>query len=450
MPRSWSAEATAHTPESATSATAVTSATPATPELDAWWQTWGDATLSRLVESALHANTDLGQSQANVRRARALRAAAASALTPVAEAALERQRGSPSGGPATTTRLFTASLAASWDLDVWGGTAAALRAAQADARAVEFGLAVTRRALATEVALDYVQWLVAQARWRVALENLSAQEDTLQLVRWREQAGLATGLEAAQAQSAVAQTRAQLPALRNSIAQWTHALSVLQGVSPTETVVTSADASVAWAALSSWRPTPLALNLPAAVLRRRPDVRMAEAQWVAGAERLAQAQAARYPQPSLRASTAWTGLTLSSLGQAAAVSAWGAVLSGTLYDGGFRTAQAQAQAEAAQALLEAYRGRVLTALQEVEDAIAARAHAQQRTQDLQAAEQAAGLAAEWARQRYANGLVDFQVVLEAQRTRLAIQDTHLVSQADALVQHIRLTQALGGGWSAPP
>ena len=93
---------------------------------------------------------------------------------------------------------------------------------------------------------------------------------------------------------------------------------------------------------------------------------------------------------------------------------------------------------------------MLTALQEVEDAIAARAHAQQRTQDLQAAEQAAGLAAEWARQRYANGLVDFQVVLEAQRTRLAIQDTHLVSQADALVQHIRLTQALGGGWSAPP
>ena len=193
-------------------------------------------------------------------------------------------------------------------------------------------------------------------------------------------------------------------------------------------------------------PGDLAVALPASVLRQRADLAAAEAQMLAAAERVAQADAARRPSLALRASTAWSALTLSSLGGTSAASALVASLSATVFDGGRRDAQLDAQQAAFEQAAQAYRARVLLALQEVQDALAQLDGAQRRVQALAAAEQAASAAATLAAQRHAAGLIDFQTVLETQRTRLSAQDAWTTARTDVVAAHVRLYKALGGGW----
>jgi len=186
--------------------------------------------------------------------------------------------------------------------------------------------------------------------------------------------------------------------------------------------------------------------LPAQLLRQRPDVRAAEMRWLAAAERVGQADAARRPTLALRASAAWSAVTLGSLGSAGAVTSLVASLSQSLFDGGAREAQLAAQRAAFDAAREDYRASVLTALKEVEDALAALDAARQRLAALREAESAAGDAALLASQRYASGIVDFQVVLDTQRSRLTAQDSRAVAEAEWVSGHLRLAKALGGGW----
>jgi NodT family efflux transporter outer membrane factor (OMF) lipoprotein len=402
-----------------------------------WWQGFGDAELTGLVERALAANTDVTAAQAALRRARALREVAAAGRLPSLGVSAAAQRSRPAAGAATT--LFDAGFDAAWEPDLFGAVGRAVDAATAEARAAALSLEATRVSLAAEVVADLVQWRATQARLRLARDNLAAQEETLQIARWRQQAGLASSLEVEQAATAAAQTRAQLPALNGTALQTRHALAVLTGAVPT-----ALDATLdAAAALPV--PVPVATDTPLQVLRRRPDVAAAEAQLDAAAQRVAQADAARRPTVALRASLGWSALTLGALGSTGAAASLLASVSQPLFDGGQRRAQLDAQQAAYDAARESYRARVLGALQDVEDALVALEAARRRLAALREAEQSASTAAWLAEQRYAAGVVDFLTVLETQRNRLSLQDGRASAEADAVTAHVRLVKALGGG-----
>ncbi|MDP3759016.1 MAG: efflux transporter outer membrane subunit [Ramlibacter sp.] len=404
-----------------------------------WWRGFGDPLLVELVDAAQRANTDLGIAQANLREARALRDAAAAGLWPTLSVSASARRSS--GGGASAGSLFDAGFDAAWEPDIFGASRHGVGVAEATAQARALTLAGTEVSVAAEVATSYLQLRGSQARAAFARENLAAQEQTLQIAQWREQAGLGSSLETSQARSAVEQTRAQLPVLRASIAQTSHALAVLTGRPPA-----ALDAQLATAAALPRAPADLALAIPAATLRQRPDVLAAEWQLRAAAERVSQADALRRPAVQLRASLAWSAATLGSIGSIDAARSLVASIGQTLFDRGRLDAQLAAQEAAFDAARQSYRARVLTALQEVEDALWALAASRDRVGALESALLSTRDAVLLANNRYTSGLIDFQTVLETQRTLLNVQDSLASAQTELATNHVRLYKAHGGGW----
>ncbi|MEZ5663845.1 MAG: efflux transporter outer membrane subunit [Burkholderiaceae bacterium] len=408
--------------------------------LQDWWRRFGDETLVGLVAEALDANTDLQSARAALRQARASLDVTRAGAGPSVGAGLSAQR-SKSGESAAGNR-FQAGFDASWEPDIFGASRAAIDASAADVRASESGLAHTRVSLAAEVAVGYIELRSLQQRLAIASRNLALQQETAQITRWRVQAGLASSLDQEQAVTALEQTQAQIPALQASVSQSIHALSVLTGQPP----------AALQARLEDARPIPrppqtLAVSLPAETLRQRPDVDAAARQIEAALARRRAADAARYPSLQLSGSLGLSALTLGGLGSGATVAnALLASLSVPLFDGGAARARVDVQDAALEQAALAYRGAVLTALQDVEDALVALTADRERLARLQAAAEAADRAELLARQRYTSGLIDFSSVLETQRSLLSVQDSVATVQASLSADHVRLYKALGGGW----
>lgn len=407
-----------------------------------WWQVFGDGTLVELVEAAQRGNPAIAQAQASLRQARALRAQAAASLAPSFTASAGAQRTRPA--PGMSRNNFDAGFDAGWELDLFGATRHAVGAEDARVRASAAGVAHAHVSIAAEVALAYLDLRGAQSRAAVARENLAIQEETLQISRWRQQAGLASSLEVEQGTTAVEQTRAQLPALQAAAAQSAHALAVLTGQTPAALLERLAPAAPV--------PQPreaVTVAIPAQALRQRPDVLAAEEQLRAAAEDVGEADALRRPSVQLGASLSWSAVTLGALGGVGAARSLLASVVQPVFDGGRLDAQLAAREASFDAAREEYRSRVLVALQEVEDALAALAADRERLAALQRALAAARNASLLASQRHASGLVDFQTVLDTQRTLLSVQDSVVLLQAGLAADHVRLYKALGGGWRQP-
>jgi len=435
VPAAWSQARIADAADASSADPAARAAT-----LAEWWRNFDDPDLAALVSRALDANAGLRSAQAALAQARAVRDVQAAGLLPSVDGSASAQRTRPAGGDASNR--FQAGLDASWELDVFGGRRAALEAAEADARAAQAGLADTQVSLAAEVALAYLDLRSLQGRLEIARRNLAGQNETLQLARWRAQAGLTTSVEVEQARAAAEQTAAQVPVLETGIAQARHALAVLTGQA----------AGAPQPALDLVRPVPrpaadLALAIPAETLRQRPDVRQAEERIAAALARVSQADAARYPGFRLGGSIGLSALTLSGLGGSAAiVNSLLAGLSIPIFDGGALQAQVRVQQASLEQARVGYQATVLNALKEVEDALVALRGDRERLARLQNAAEAAANAALLAQNRYASGLIDFQVVLDTQRTLLNTQDSVASTLANVSIDHVRLYKALGGGW----
>lgn len=406
-----------------------------------WWQRFNDPALTGLVTQALQANTSVKSAQAALRQARAQRDAQAAANGPSVSASASAQRSQ--NGSADASNRFQAGFDASWEPDLFGGNRATLDASEASARAAQTGLADVQVSLAAEVAVAYVELRGLQARLQIAQRNLAAQQDTLQITRWRAQAGLASSLDLEQAVASTEQTRAQLPALQTSITQSLNALAVLTGQVPG-----ALQATLGPVAAIPQAPADLALAFPAETLRQRPDVRSAEHQVSAALARVAAADAARYPSFRLSGSLGLSALTLGTLTDGASVlRSVLASVSAPLLDGGALRAQVQAQQAALDQARAGHEAAVLTALQEVENALAALRGDREKLARQQAAADAAANAELLARQRYQSGLIDFRTVLDTQRSLLSAQDSVASTQATLSADHVRLYKALGGGWT---
>jgi len=406
-----------------------------------WWQRFGDEQVTALITRALLANTDVRIAQAALQQARALRDVKSASLGPSLSAAASAQHSQTGGN--TAVNNFQAGFDASWEPDVFGGNRSALNAAEADARAAAASLASVQVSLAAEVAVTYMDLRGLQARLAIARTSLATQTETLQITRWRVQAGLASSLDEEQAIAASEQTRALIPTLQTSAAQDLSSLAVLAGLAPGALQDTlGLPAAVPQAAGD------LALAFPADTLRQRPDVRAAEHRVSAALARVSQADAARYPGFQISGSLGLNALTLGSLGSSASVArALLASVSVPLFDGGALRAQVRAQEAALEQARVAYQAAVLTALKDVEDALVSLQGNRERLASLQTAADAAFNADLLARQRYTSGLIDFISVLETQRTLLATQDSVESTRASLSADHVRLYKALGGGWT---
>ncbi len=417
-----------------------------------WWTTLGDPQLTELVQRAVSGNLDLQAAEARVREARARRVVARSGFFPKLEANANASRGDASdslrndsanvGGTSGANDLYSAGLDASWEIDLFGGVRRELEAAQAEIVRSEEDLRDVLVSLAAEVALTYVDVRSFQARLAIASANLEAQEETEAIVGWRVQAGLATELELERARSNAAQTRAQIPSLRTSLEQARNGLAVLLGVPP----------GALAAELAEPRPVPrtpsdVAVGVPAQTLAQRPDVRRAEAELHAQTARVGVATARAYPSLTALGSIGLEALTPGRLLDAGA-STWR--LAGNtawvVFDGGAIRGGIDAEDALRDQALAGFRASVLGALDEVENALVAYAQEQKRLLALEGGSSAAERAVALAQTQYGAGLVDFETVLNSQRSLYVLQEQVAVSERDVTSNLIRLYKALGGGW----
>lgn len=415
-------------------------------DLAQWWTALDDPVLSDLVTRALTVNTDLRTAQARLREVRARRDLAQANLAPTigGSANASRNRSSEEAGSGRTTELYRAGLDASWEADFFGGRRRSIEAAQADFEASAANLQSTQVSLVAEVALNYIDTRAYQTRLEVARRNLAAQAEISQLTDWRVQAGLISALEAEQARATLEQTRALIPALESLLAQAQDRIAVLLATS-----TGALPATLFQSAAIPSTPERVAAGIPADVLRQRPDVQAAERRLAAETARIGQTAAARYPDLTLSGTIGLEALTLGALGSSTALAhSIVAGVSGVLFDGGRIARQVESQEAVRDQAELAYEKAVLTALQEVESALAAVQQTRARHRILGDAVSAARNAALYATQRYRSGIVDFQAVLDTQRTVLSVEEALVTSRADATAAIVRLYKALGGGWTS--
>jgi NodT family efflux transporter outer membrane factor (OMF) lipoprotein len=415
------------------------------PDLGRWWHNLGDPLLSDIVRQALDANLDLRNAQARLREARARRAVALAGFFPAVDASGSRSRSQSSRetGSGMTRELYSGSLDASWELDVFGGTRRGFEAAEADFESSLAELHAAQVTVAAEAALSYVEMRALQERLRIARDNLASQTETLQLTQWRAQAGLVDSQDVAQARSNREQTRLQIPVLETSLAETQHSLEILLGKTPG-----SLRARLDVEAGLPTVPERIAAGIPADTLRQRPDIRAAERALAAETARVGVAEAARYPSFNISGSIGLEALTFRALGGGdAGTSSLLAGITVPIFEAGRLKNQVEIQDAVREQALVAYEKAVLTALQEVENALVSLTRSRERAQALGDATDAARNAADMARLRYASGLIDFQSVLDTERSVRTIEDSLASARADGVLALIRLYKAMGGGWS---
>jgi NodT family efflux transporter outer membrane factor (OMF) lipoprotein len=412
-------------------------------EVAAWWRSFDDPALTTLVERALAANTDVQVAGARVRQARAALRAERSAFWPSVGASVSATRREADGGATADRTTYAGGFDAAYELDLFGGIRRAAQAAAADAQGAEADLHTVQLAVAAEVALNYVDARLAQRRLAIARSNLAAQDETLQIVGWRVQAGLAASLDYEQARQLRAQTAATIPLREQAWTQAVNRLAVLIGEAPGGVAAQlGTEADVPLAAVP-------AAGVPADVLRRRPDVARAERSLAAETARIGVRQADLYPALRLSGTFAGVGTSLSRASDGA-IGSLVAGITAPLFEGGRLRAALEGQRASAAAAYANYRGAVLAALEDTENALFAVGATERREADLVVAEEAARNATVLARSRYASGLIDFEQLLESERSLLVSEDARASARADRAAALVQLYKALGGGWEAAP
>jgi NodT family efflux transporter outer membrane factor (OMF) lipoprotein len=414
-----------------------------------WWAPFDDPQLDALMQQLQQANLDLRVAEARFRQAEALTRQARAARWPVigADAGVTRSRsgGAAIGGSGNSAGIgnnASATASLSWELDLWGQVARTVESDVAAAQASAGDLASTRLSLQATLAQDYFGLRQADADQALLANAVDAYAKSLQLTRNRYDAGVASRVDVAQAQTQLETTRSQLIDLGIQRAQFEHAIAVLVG-QPASTFALPARAPEA--ALPD---APLVgTAVPATLLQRRPDVAAAERRVAAANAQIGVAQAAFFPSLTLGATAGWRSSTLSNLFDAAnRVWSLGPTLAATLFDAGARSA-ARAQAEAVHEQASAtYRRTVLGAIQDVEDALVALRVLEDEAAVDAAAVEAAQLSLQLTVNQYSAGTVSYLNVITAQTAELSSRRAQLDLQGRRLTTTVLLVRALGGGW----
>ncbi|TAK09150.1 efflux transporter outer membrane subunit [bacterium] len=425
-----------------------------------WWTTFKDPQLDSLIERAVRANLDLQLAEARIREVRGRRGAAAASLWPVvdATASYKRERESVNapapvlvtpGGPFESPagqqeNLFQAGFDAAWEIDLFGGKRRSIEAAEAELEASFYDRGAVALTLLAEVARNYIDLRGMQEQIAVAKESLAVQKETLRLTQARYKGGVATDLDVAQAETQVEAIASQIPMLETSYKEAAHRLGLLLGQPPgalSDELKTARPIPVAAPALPS--------DLPSDLLRQRPDIRRAERQLAATTAHLGVATADLYPKFSLLGTLGLASVAAGNFFSSGST-LWsiGPSMTWPIFRGGQIVATIEVRDAQKQQALISYRQTILTALEDVENAIASYSLEQNRRTALARSVYSSERAVDLARELYVSGLTDFRGVLEAQRNLFQAK-SDLARSDTALSTHlVVLHKALGGGWNA--
>jgi outer membrane protein, multidrug efflux system len=427
VPESWRAEAAGGSP----------SDLDAEPGLAAWWQRFGDARLSALVERAARESLELRIADARVRELVSLRGVAGAALWPEVDAVGEA---SFISGPTDNSGLAT--LEAFWQLDVFGGLRRAVEAADADVDAELEDRRALLLGLVGAVATTYVELRGLDSQIATVRRNLDAQRETRSLTEAQLRAGIASDLDVERARAQMSLTSADLPPLENARTAARNRIAVLLGAAPG-----ALDAELGGEAPIPSAPAEVVIGVPADLLRRRPDLARAERELAAATARIGEAEAELYPRFSLLGSVGVRSDDIAELiaGDGAFASIGPSVTWPIFAAGRIRSNIAANDARTEQALA-GYQLVLLHALEEAENALDRHAREQLRRVDLRDAVAANREAVELAQRLYANGLGGFLDVLIAQRALLEAESRLVESETAVSTSLVSVYVALGGGW----
>ena len=418
-----------------------------------FWHEFKDPLLDELMTTALASNHDIRIALSRLHEARSLRRSAwldffptitgagahTQALTPLTKApGLTREQ--------RESDTYDASFDARWEIDLFGRLRRGNEAARAETAAALAGWQFTQVTVAAEVTRNYLQLRGLQGQLAVATRNASNQRDTLALTDQRLEAGRGTELDSARARAQLNSTLANVPALQASVAQTIYQLSVLTGQVPAALkdrllVIGELPAS----------PAITHIGAPAELLRRRPDIRVAERQLAAATARIGVSVADFFPTVSFGARAGNSASSAQNLFSAPNdFFSFGPQLSWAFLDLAHVRARVVRARAGAERSLASYEQTVLRALQETESALVTFDRARRSSEYLQQAAAASESASSLARLRFDDGVADFLVVLDAERSVLDAQDRLVRSRTAEATALVAVYKALGGGWSEKP
>jgi NodT family efflux transporter outer membrane factor (OMF) lipoprotein len=426
-------------------------------DLQSWWAGFDDPLLTHFVGMALEQNLDIAQAAARVTQARASLRLADSALFPSGNVSAEAARAyqsieTPLGQVLNATpnfdrngNYYEADLGASWEIDVFGGLRRGRQAARAEYQASEAGAVATQLAVAAQTADVYVTIRGLQARLAIARQQADTRNQLLSTIKLQYQKQIAAELQVRQAEGSLAQVEAQIPVLEAGLEAAMNALDVLVGAQP----------GTHRAELTPASPIPIAPGLaetgtPAEMIRRRPDLIVAERHLAAANARIGVAISEYYPKFSLGGLLgSATSISSGDLFTTGAKQAQGVLgLRWRLFDFGRIEAQiAAAHGQEAEALA-AYRLAVLRAAEEVENSFSALVKREAQVDILMRGESSLARARENSLTAYQGGVVSLIEVLDADGNLLQMRDEKAQAQTEAARAAISSFRALGGGWDA--
>jgi NodT family efflux transporter outer membrane factor (OMF) lipoprotein len=421
-------------------------ASDAPPTLD-WWRGFRSTELMTLMEEAQRVNLDIAAAVARFKQADAQARIASAALLPTLSGSGSETYSRTSGSSASGLSIggrevvnYNASLAASYQLDFWGQNRDAAQAAEESAVASRFDREVVALTTLTAVANAYFQVLTSQDRIRTAQRNIASAERVLNAIKDRFKAGTGTDLDVAQQESLVANQRALVPPLRQTLEQNINALATLVSRPPESVRISGGSLNN----IAIPRVTP---GLPSELLTQRPDIRRQEAQLAAATANVGSARAQFFPSIQLTGQGGYQSSALSALFQPHA--AFFSLVGGAtqpIFDGGRILGNFELTKAQQEELLQTYRKTVVQSFADVDNALVAIRQTTIRLKlqrDVVASSQRAFQLAE---QQLRAGTADIVTVLQTQQTLFQAEDALWQAQLARLQAIISLYQALGGGW----
>jgi NodT family efflux transporter outer membrane factor (OMF) lipoprotein len=414
-----------------------------------WWSMYGDPALDLIAAQVDVSNQNLRAAEAAYRQSVALIRLNQSPLYPTVgytgSIIQSSSGGSRSGGTISTSTIgnsvgqYAVGGSLSWEIDVWGGIRRTIESASASAQASAGQLMAARLSAQSSLIINYFSLRISDARARTLQDTLVAYGRSLEIVRNQFNAGTVSRVDLAQAQTQYDQTRAQLIAEGVNRALFEHAIAALIGRTP-------AEFSVPPAPPPKQVPT-VDAGIPSALLERRPDIAAAERQMAAANAQIGVAVAAYYPDITLNASINFVSTMLANLLSIAnAVWSLGPALAGTAIDGGARAAQVESARAAYDNTVATYRQTVITAFQQVEDALVQQRILLQQEEAQATAVAAARQAEQLALNQYRAGTVPYTTVIQTQTAALSAELALLNVRLNRLTASANLVTALGGGW----
>lgn len=392
------------------------------------------------MAEALQNNTDLAAALERIKQAQASARIAGASLLPTVDGTGDAgwTRNMPHASKDNWANSANAGVKVSYELDLFGANRASVQSAKALLRGSQYDHDALALVVMGDVAQSYFSVLNLRERVQIAQDNLKNEQDVMRIVQARYDAGSSNALDVSSQKAQLATQTAAVAALKNQQNAAEDALAILLGKAPSALHVNGDS-------LKKIKIPRVPLSQPSNLLERRPDIRSAEETLISANADIGAARAALFPSVNIgTAATAAFSPVASAADKTLALSA--ALLAPIFHGGALKAGVEKATAREAE-LAQDYRKTVLTALQEVEDALYAAKAAQTRKTALHDALIASRKSYGMSRDLYKAGSVDYQTLLDAQRTLLSAEDSYASVKLEALSAAVTLYKALGGGWN---